>query len=325
MRKNTQENLIAMKKAILDKFLSREISRNQAAGLLKMHPNAISRLKKRYLELGITALYPNKSGPKKNSIPKNRTPEWVENIVSNLAKERPDLGPVPLSEKIFDQYVIALDQTTIWRILKRKKIRYTIEYKRWVNDKPPKLYCLDSPGLELQMDGSYPFGRSRKIVCFDAIDDCSRFVLAKIYIKEDTESAIDFVKYLLKNAPFQRIQKIRVDNKYGKIFKEFCNSMGIEVIENDPYSPEQNGKIERFHKTIKREFFWKYCSYYDKKELLQFKLSQWLNYYNTQRRHGGYGMNKMTPCQKIVSTLFLSLGNVSYPQNVTSTLQQYKT
>lgn len=321
IRRNTQGELIAMKKQVLDKLIARDISRGQAASFLSMHPNAVSRLKTRYLEQGREALFPEKPGPKNVENIHNRTPEWIEDIVVNLAIQCPELGPIPLSEEIFDSYGIDLDQTTVWRILTRKKIRYTTEYKRWKQE-APKLYCLDKPGLELQMDACYPFGRSRKIASFDAIDDCSRWVFGKIYTREDALSAIDFVKHLVKVAPF-RIERIRVDNRYGKDLTEFCNSIGIEVIVNDPYEPKQNGKIERFHKTLKREFFWKYCSFYDSLELMQYKYNQWLNYYNSKRRHGGYGMNRMTPNQKIASTLFLSLNNINYPQNVTLTMQQY--
>jgi len=34
-------------------------------------------------------------------------------------------------------------------------------------------------------------------------------------------------------------------------------------------------------------------------------------------------MNRMTPQEKIASTLFLSLNNINYPQKVALTLQQY--
>lgn len=312
-----------MKKRILDKLIARELNRSQAAGFLSMHPNAVSRLKKRYLEQGESVLMPEKPGPKRIENIHNRTPGWIEDIVKDLALKRVDLGPQPLAAELFDKYGIVLDQSTIWRILSRKKVRYTTEYKRWKQDSPPKQYCLDTPGLELQLDGSYPFGRSRKIVCFDAINDCSRWLGAKLYTRENAANAIDFIKYLMRFAPF-RIQRIRVDNRYGKELKKFCDSVGIELIVNDPYQPKQNGKIERFHKTSKREFFWKYCSFHDSQELLQYKLNQWLNHYNTKRRHSGYGMNRITPYQKIASTLFLSLNNLNYPQSVTLTMQQYK-
>jgi transposase InsO family protein len=322
MGRKTLDELIAMKKQVIERTLNRELTRTQAAGLLNMHPNAFSRLKSRYREEGVSALMPEKPGPKPGKTVKNRTPEWIEEIVVLIARSRPDLGPLPLSELIFDVQGIRIHQSTIWRILGRRKIRYSTEYKRWQSEKPVQLYCLDTPGLELQLDGSYPFGRSRKLVCFDAIDDCSRWVYGRLYDRETAANAIDFIKHLIRVAPF-RIQRIRVDNRYGKDLKAFCDTVGIELIVNDPYEPKQNGKIERFHKTSKREFFWKYCSFHDSQELIQLKLNQWLAHYNTKRRHGGYGMNRMTPSQKIASTLFLSLNNLNYPQNVTLTVQQY--
>jgi transposase InsO family protein len=289
------------------------------AQLLSMHEKAFLRLKYRYQKEGESALIPKKPGPKR-FIPKNRTPEQTVETVKQLAKNNPDLGPAPLSDELWEKYGIKLNQSTVWRVLKREKIRYTVEYKRWKPD--PKLYCLDTPGLELQMDGCYPFGRGRKIVGFDAIDDCSRWVYGKLYTREDADSAINFVKHLVKNVPF-RIQRIRVDNQYGKKLIKFCNSIGIDVIENEPYTPKQNGKIERFHKTLKREFFWKYCSFHDSMEVMQYKYNLWQNHYNTRRKHSGYGMNRMTPQLKITSTLFNSLNVINYPQKVTLTLQQY--
>jgi len=102
---------------------------------------------------------PRKPGPKKNNKPFNKTDEETEDIAASLAEKYPNLGPVPLSEKLFDEHGIKLDQSTVWRILKRKEVRYTKEYKRW--KKQPKLYCLDSPGIEVQLDGCYPYGRAR--------------------------------------------------------------------------------------------------------------------------------------------------------------------
>ncbi len=74
-------------------------------------------------------------------------------------------------------------------------------------------------------------------------------------------------------------------------FINYCNSLNIEVIINKAYSPEKNGKIERFHRTIKQGLFWKDCSYTDSPEYIQLKLNSWLNYYNQKRRHYGFGMN----------------------------------
>ena len=314
-----------MKEEILKRYINKETNRKETAKLLHMHKNAVSRLTTRYRKEGKDALIPKKPGPKSYQKVHNKTDEQTTKLVIHTANQYPNKGPLPLAEQIYDDYEIIIDQSTVYRILKREKIRYTHKYKNQIK-KEPKLYCLDKPGKELQLDGSYPFGRQRKIVSFDAIDDCSRYVTAKLYKHEDDESAIDFVNYLKEKVPFE-IESLRVDNRYGERFKSHCNSLGINVIRNDPHHPEQNGKIERYHGTMKKEFFYKYVSFHDPIETIEYKYQQWLDYYNTERRHGGYGMNRLTPKQKIVETLFLSLTNLNFnnPQKVTLTMQQYKT
>lgn len=319
-RRNTQEELIAMKKQIFDSCIDRQLLCTEGAKLLSMHPKAFLRLKARYLEYGEAVFTPEKTGPK--GPPINRTVDWIENIVVDLARNHTHLGPVELADKLFLNYGIKKDQSTIFRILQRKRERYCREPVKRIKAKP-QLYCLETPGLELQLDACYPFGRGRKLVCFDAIDDCSRYVTAKLYDRETAENAIEFVKELIRVSPF-RIQRIRVDNRYGKRLRSFCKTVDIEVVTIAAYTPSQNGKIERFHRTIKQGFFWRYCGFYDGQELLQYKLNAWIYWYNTERKHGGYGMNRLTPKVKLAGSLFNSLYIIPQ-EKVTLTLQSYKT
>ena len=319
MPRSTHVQLMQMKKNILDNYCRKFISRSRTAKLLGMHPNAVSRLKTNYEKLGNCALVGRKPGPK-NFTPANRTPSEIEQLVENLAEQHPNLGPISLADELSDRHKVRLNQSTIWRILKRRRVRYTTEYKRWKKD--PKLYCLDEPGIEVQLDGCYPFGRSRKIVCYDAIDDCSRFVLGKCFSGvESDELAIKFIRELVARVPF-RIQKIRVDNRYGKKFEEFCNLLGIEIHRNDAYSPEQNGKIERFHRTSKQSFFHQ-LPWNIPLEELNYQFQFWLRYYNYSRRHGGFGMDRLTPVQKLAQT-YSGLLSQADSQNVTGIVQQYK-
>ncbi|MFA7254142.1 MAG: integrase core domain-containing protein, partial [Patescibacteria group bacterium] len=233
----------------------------------------------------------------------------------------PFMGPIELADKLFDEHNIVLDSTTVWRILKRKHIRYHVDYTP-IPKKEPTLYCLDYPGQELQLDASYPFGRSRDIVCFSAIDDCSRYVFGIMCDKDNAKNAIKLVEYILERSSFP-IKRIRVDNRYGKTLKWYCESKGIELIENDPYAPTQNGKIERYHRTQKQRFFYSKCSFLDDMETIEYKLQLWLQYYNFKRKHTGYGMNKLTPREKIIKAMFQQLGNTQI-KKVTLTLQPYK-
>ncbi len=319
-RRNTQETLIAMKKEILDSCINKKMKCLEGAKLLKMHPKSFSRLKKKYIENGDSALTPKRPGPKNGFIAGNRTPLWIENIICELARKHINESPNELSEMLLIKHSIKLDQSTVYRILKRRQIRYCLEYIHEKRSKP-QLYCLETPGEELQLDACYPFGRGRQICCFDAIDDCSRLVLAKMYNRETADNAILFIKYLIKHAPF-KIKRIRIDNRSKNKITDFCKTVGIEVIVNDAHTPKQNGKIERFHRTIKHKFFWRYCSIHDDINLIDYNLQLWLVYYNEKRKHSGYGMNKLTPIQKLTSSLFNSL-YVLPVEKVTLTMQSY--
>ncbi|MDO4714400.1 MAG: hypothetical protein Q4B28_07345 [bacterium] len=42
---------------------------------------------------------------------------------------------------------------------------------------------------------------------------------------------------------------IRTDNgkEFGRQFSEYLQSKGIRHVKNEPYMPQHNGKIERYH------------------------------------------------------------------------------
>jgi len=318
MPRSTHIQLLKMKKKIFDSCYRKQMLWKDGAKLLGLHPKSLSRLKKNYELLGECVLVGRKPGPKIGT-PNNKTSEKIERLVERLAESNSNLGPVGLSEKLLDEHGHKLNQSTVWRILKRRKIRYTTNYKRFKKD--PKLYCLDEPGIEVQLDGCYPFGRSRKIVCYAAIDDCSRFVFGKCFAGvERDELAIQFVSELVRRMPF-RIQTLRVDNRYGRQFEKFCKSIGIKIHRNDPYSPQQNGKIERFNRTNKSEFFRK-LPWAISLEEMNYQFQLWLHYYNHSRRHGGFGMNRLTPVEKLIKTYLELLSQADF-EKVTGTLQWY--
>jgi transposase InsO family protein len=113
------------------------------------------------------------------------------------------------------------------------------------------------------------------------------------------------------------------DNRYGKLLKWYCQSKGIELIENDTYAPTQNGKIERYYKTLKRRFFYAKCSFLDDMETLEYKLQLWIGYHNEKKKRTGLGMNKLTPREKIVKVYWQNLTETK-TKKVTLTLQSYK-
>ena len=67
-------------------------------------------------------------------------------------------------------------------------------------------------------------------------------------------------------------------------------------------SPQGNGFVERFMRTVKEEFFQKarLTKLHENLEELQADLAEWLVHYNTQRPHQGYRNMGRTPLETIV-------------------------
>ena len=82
-------------------------------------------------------------------------------------------------------------------------------------------------------------------------------------------------------------------------FELFLAISQIEHRRTGVASPETNGFCERFHRTLKEEFFSVAFrkTFYESLEQLQRDLDQFLNFYNRERAHQGYRTQGRTPDQ----------------------------
>lgn len=253
----------------------------------------------RYKRFGTDGL--RKQKRKHSYIPHNRTAPETEKLVIDIARQYYCDGVETLADRLQFENNITLNPTTIYRILKRNGIRYgeqqTWTKKRWKK----KLFAHQIPGQELQMDTKYPYGWKQGKVIYTIIDDATRWAFAWSYSKADKKNTLDFLKKVLSKAPFN-IQKIRTDQ--GREFiannvKDFLQNKNIAYRNNTPYCPEENGKIERFHRTLNEKALrW---GFYPKDTLdeMQYKLNLFLGYYNYQKKHRGLGMEGHTPMQRL--------------------------
>ena len=178
----------------------------------------------------------------------NKTDEKTENIVIKYIKENIFDGPKTIKYYLEKKEGIVLDSTTIWRIGKRNHIKYWV-VKESKQKRDWTLYSISEP-WEVQVDVSYPFGRSKRIFSYDSIDDCTRIVYSEIVEEYWVVESIEFVKEVIRRMPF-RVKRVRTDNwkEFGRQFTEYLESIGIEHIRNEPYTPQHNWKIERYHGT----------------------------------------------------------------------------
>jgi hypothetical protein len=129
------------------------------------------------------------------------------------------------------------------------------------------------------------------------IDDHSRFcVIAKVVARATARPVCDALLDALNTHGIP--EQILTDNgkvftgRLGRkpanvLFDRICLNNGIRHLLTAPYSPTTTGKIERLHKTMRKEFF--SHNSFETIEELQSALDAWVVDYNNEREHQALG------------------------------------
>ena len=126
-----------------------------------------------------------------------------------------------------------------------------------------------------------------------AVDDFSRLAYAEILEDEQGPSCAGF---LLRAAEFFAahgitIRQVMSDNAknytLSRVFQAALEEIGAQHLTIRPHCPWQNGKVERFNRTIQTE--WAYRQVFDNNEQRSLALAPWLAHYNTGRNHSALG------------------------------------
>jgi transposase InsO family protein len=132
------------------------------------------------------------------------------------------------------------------------------------------------------------------------IDDASRVAFSQIMPDEKKESASAFLKAAVAYYRGLGVTVARVMTDNGSCYKSFdfrdtCRALGLRHIRTKPYTPQTNGKAERFIQTALRE--WAYAQAYPNSDRRAAELPFWLHRYNWHRPHGS--LNAMTPISRL--------------------------
>jgi len=297
MKSHHAYQLADMKAALVERILSGKISVTDAAASVKKSRFAIYEWMTKYKAMGVEGLLPGKTGPKSGKA-WNRSNAETEAIVLRAMHDHPTWNIYDIAAHLPPEHHVV--PSTVWRIWDRHQQKKSIV--RLPRPKPQR-YVKESVGEEIQMDTCFPWGR-REPVCFDCLDDRSRFAVAKLFPDGTQNSAIAFLHYVIAHAPFV-IRAIRTDcgKEWGTRFSLACALAGITHIRNEPYHPEHNGKIEKFHDGLKYRCCYVYLHPSDPLPQLNSDLQQWLTWYNYHKIHLGLGMDRKTPAEVVLRSL----------------------
>lgn len=283
------------------------LSKKQAAAKYQVSVRWVEKLLKRHREQGLDGLAPKSRRPR--TSPKAVTSEVMQDVLDTryeLVQAGFDAGPHSIKWHIESVGGYAPSPSSIRRILLRAgaiepqpRKRPRTSYIRFQADQPNQTWQSDFTHWQLA-DGT-------DIEILNFLDDHSRFLLGcKAYKPVTGQDVIDlFIDCISQYGP---PQSTLTDNgavftarfRGGKnVFEYTLANLGIEQKNGSPGHPQTQGKIERFHQTLKRFLVQKPKA--QSIEELQVQLDEFRKRYNFERPHRA--LNQNTPHHAYVSTI----------------------
>ena len=189
---------------------------------------------------------------------------------------------------MLDENIVAVSPSTTYRVLAAAG-----HMRRWNNKTSKKgngfIQPL-KPHEHWHTDISYLNLGGTFFFLISVLDGCSRYIISWDIRPSMTEADVEIV--LQKAHEQYPAAKPRIISDNGgqfiaKDFKEFIRGHGMTHVRTSPNYPQSNGKIERFHKSLKEECLRRKTPL----TLTEAKriVAEYIKYYNNQRLHSSLG------------------------------------
>ncbi|MFJ6054883.1 IS481 family transposase [Streptomyces sp. NPDC092307] len=224
----------------------------------------------------------------------------VEALVCELRRSYPRWGARRIAHELGQRGLVpAPGRSTVHRILTRHGLVNQQEqnhrrvYRRWQRDAPMQLWQLDLMGGVFLANG-----RECKLVT--GIDDHSRFIVIAKVVAEPSGRAV-CTAFAEAMTAYGVPSEVLTDNgkqftgRFTKpapaevLFERVCRENGITAGLTKPRSPTTTGKIERFHKTLRRELL-DHVGQFADQGTAQAAIDAWVHAYNHTRPHQSLAM-----------------------------------
>jgi transposase InsO family protein len=214
--------------------------------------------------------------------------DWEKQAIVNFHLKNPLDGYRRLTYMMLDGDVAAVSPSSVWRVLGQAGL-----LGKW-NGKPTKkgtgFHQPSAPHRHWHIDVSYINISGTFYYLCSVLDGYSRSIVHWDLRASMTEAEIEIILEGAKEKHPEATPRIISDNGpqfLARDFKEFIRISGMTHVRTSPYYPQSNGKLERWHKSLKSE-----CirpgtplTPEDANRLIQ----QYVDHYNTVRLHSAIG------------------------------------
>jgi putative transposase len=225
---------------------------------------------------------------------------WLEETekqaILAFQEQHPLEGYRQLTFMMLDANVAAVSPSSVYRVLKQAGVleRHNSKpSKKGTGFVQPLL-----PHEHWHVDVSYINIAGTFYFLFSILDGCSRFVVHWEIRETMKEGEVETIVQRAREKFPGVTPRIISDNGpqfVAKDFKDFIRISGMSHVRTSPYYPQSNGKIERFHRTLKGD-----CIRTETPlslEDAQRIVTRYVEHYNTVRLHSAIGY--ITPKDKL--------------------------
>jgi len=273
-----------------------ELSAKRTLAELQVSRSTFYRWYRLYLDHGYDGLIDEKSSPRRFW---NRIPDEEREKVKEIALEETDKSPRELAWHITDERGYYISESSVYKILREYDLLTSPHYIvmsaadsfKHKTKRINELWQTDFTYFRVVGWGWFYLST--------VLDDYSRYILSwKLFTTMNASDVQETLDKAIENTGVDQVKvkhKPRLLSDNGPCYisselKDYLNDKQMNHTRGAPYHPQTQGKIERYHRSMKNVI--KLENYYLPWELEKV-IAEWVEYYNNTRLHES--LDNITP------------------------------
>ena len=220
-------------------------------------------------------------------------PDWVQQEILKLKQAHPTMGALKLKQYFYRHHQTILSEKKIYFYLKANDLLKQRETNK--KEKHERRFEYPYPLAAVQLDLlTVNLVNKSKIYLVTLLDDYSRYILNSQFIYNKLMSEV--IKVLIQTIRKHGVMERIICDKGSEFvswqsftsFEEKLCDLDIELIASGPETPQNQGKLERWHQTYRQECE-RAIGCFDNFSQAQYETNRFVNYYNYERPHQALG------------------------------------